>query len=178
MNRIAVSLVFVALVSGCSAEVSIGGSGDFDSEAAASLVNAEFEDSLGFGPLETRCAVPNDLVEGDVFTCTSETVDGDLLRWSAVATSDRGADIQSVNLLNEDVVRQVEQAAVDALGAEGLPIVLDDLDCGQGAQILGADDDLVCALTDTHTGDVYDTTITIQDMADLSFDVVVADAPR
>ena len=178
MNRIALSLVFVALISSCSAEVSIGGSQDLDSEGAASLINAEFEDSLGFGPLDTRCAVPNDLTEGDVFSCTSETVDGDLLRWSAVATSDSGADIQSVNLLNEQTVRQLEQAAVDALAAEGLPIVVEDLDCGSAARILGADNDLICALTDTSTGDVYDTTIIVHDMTNLQFDVVVADAPR
>jgi hypothetical protein len=178
MKRIAVSLVFVALVSACSAEVSIGGSQDLDSEGAAGLVNDEFEDSLGMGPLETRCAVPNDLVEGDVFTCTSETADGDVIEWSAVATSDSGADIQSENLLNEDTVEQLEGAVVDALAAEGLPVVVEDIDCGTTTVVLGANNDLVCGLTDSSTGDVYDTTITIQDMDNLRFDVVVADAPR
>jgi len=178
MNRIVVSLLFVAVVSSCSAEVSIGGSQDLDSESAALLVNNEFEDALGLGSLETRCAVPNDLVEGDVFTCTSETVDGEVLHWSAVATSDSGADIQSENLLNEEAVQQLEGAVVDALAAEGLPVVVEDIDCGDGSVVLGASNELVCALTDSSTGDMYDTTVTIQDMANLRFDVVVADAPR
>ena len=178
MKRIVVSLVFVALVSSCSAEVSIGGSPDLDSERAARLVNEEFEDSLGFGPLETRCAVPNDLTEGDVFTCTSETADGDVLKWSAVATSDSGADIQSDNLLGEQTVEELEGAVIGALADEGLPVVVDDIDCGPSARILGADNELVCGLTDSSTGDVYDITITIRDMANLRFDVVVADNPR
>ncbi len=178
MKRIVLSLAFVALVSSCSAEVNIGGSQELDSESAARMVNDEFEDSLGFGPLETRCAVPNDLAEGDVFTCTSETTDEDVLQWSAIATSDSGADIQSENLLSEETVVQLEGAVVDALAAEGLPVAVDDLDCGSGALILGPDNEVVCGLTDTSTGDVYDTTITIQDMANLRFDVVVADTPR
>lgn len=172
------SVVLVALAGACSAEFSIGGSADLDSERAARLVNEEFEDSLGFGPLETRCAVPNDLGEGDVFTCTSETADGDVLQWSAVATSGSGADIQSENLLGEEAIEELEGAAVGALAAEGLPVVVGDLDCGRGARILGADNELVCTLTDTSNGDIYDTTITIQDMENLRFDVVVADAPR
>lgn len=178
MKRLVMSVALITFASACSAEVSIGGSPDLDSESAALMVNAEFEDLLGFGPLETRCAVPNDLVEGDVFTCTSETGDGDVLQWSAVATSDSEASIRSENLLNDETVEELEAAAVDALAAEGVPIVVDDLDCGPGALILGADNELVCALTDTSTGDVYDATITIQNMEDLQFDVVIADAPR
>ena len=122
--------------------------------------------------------MPNDLVEGDVFTCTSETADGDVLQWTGVATSDSEADIQSENLLNEETVEQLEGAVVDALAAEGLPVVVEDLDCGTGAIILGPDNDLVCGLTDSSTGDVYDATITIQDMDNLRFDVAIADAPR
>jgi len=178
MKRIAVSLVFVVIASSCAAEFSIGGSSELDSERAALLVNEEFEDSLGFGPLETRCAVPNDLTEGDVFTCTSETADGDVLKWSALATSDSGADIQSDNLLNEPTVEELEAAVVGVLADEGLPVVVDDIDCGSSARILGDDNELVCGITETTTGDVYDITITISDMADLSFDVVIADDPR
>jgi hypothetical protein len=178
MKPLVVSLVVVALVSSCSAEVSIGGSPDLDSERAARLVNEEFEDSLGFGPLETRCSVPNDLAEGDVFTCTSETADGEVLNWSAVATSDSGADIQSDNLLGAETVEELEGAVIGALAEEGLPVAVGDIECGPGTQILGSENELVCGLTDTGTGDVYDTKITIRDMANLRFDIVVADNPR
>jgi len=178
MKRIAATIAFVAFTASCSAEVSIGTSDDFDSEVAAGLVNDEFEDLLELGPLETRCAVPNDLVEGDVFTCTSETTDGDVIQWSAVATSDNGADIVSLNLLNEEAVQQLEAAVVDALAAEGLPVVVDDIDCGAGWLVLSTDGEAVCGLTDTSTGDVYDTTITILDMENLRFDVVIAETPR
>ncbi len=169
-------LLLAAALGACS--FSIGGSDELDSEAAAELVDEEFEEELGLGDLTTQCAVPNDLEEGDTFTCTSETPDGEVIEWAATATSSTDFDVESVNLINPEAVGALEIAALEALAEQGVPVGEGDLDCGDTARVLDAGTSVVCAITDQSDGSVYDATITITNPDPLRFDVQIADAPR
>ena len=109
---------------------------------------------------------------------TSETPDGDVIEWAATATSSSAFDVESVNLINAEVVGDLEIAAAEALAGQGVPVSPGDLECGDTARILDDRRALVCAITDPASGAVYDTTITITDPDDLTFDVEIAETPR
>ena len=163
------------VLAGCS--FSVGGSDTLDSDSAADAVDEEFTDALQLGDLSTECDVPNDADEGDEFTCTSTTADGEVIVWEGVATSRSEFDVETTNLLNADAVEVLEGDIVASLVDEGVPVEDGAVDCGGSARVIDAGGSLVCAVTDPG-GAIYDVTITISDLESGAFRFVIADEPR
>ncbi len=85
----------------------------------------------------------------------------------------------STNVLLAEDMPTLEVAAVDALNTEfEFGLGPDDIDCGSELVVLDASQTLVCGLTETATGDVYDATLTITDIDTGAFDIAIADSPR
>lgn len=174
LRRGVAALIGVAAVAvACS--VSVGG---LSAEDAARQINERYTEELGLGPLETTCNLPDDLEEGETFSCTSVTSDGREVRWIGTRTDD-GADIRTANVLLPEDLRRVERIAVEALEQEaGATLGIENFDCGDETVVLGPDQTMVCTLRDPGSGALYDATLTFTDLTDVRFDVQVADRPR
>ncbi|MEM8618403.1 MAG: DUF4333 domain-containing protein [Actinomycetota bacterium] len=161
-------------LAGCS--FNVGGSDTLDSESVAEAVNEEFSGELQLGDLSTECDVPDDADDGDGFTCTSTSADGEIILWQGVATSQSEFDIETMNLLNVDAVEALEADIVASLVGEGVPVTEGAVDCGDTARVVDQSGSLVCAVTDPG-GAIYNVTITIADLESGAFGFIVADEP-
>lgn len=175
-------LVLALAVTGCSFSASVGGT---PTSAAEEVIEDDLAAQLGFGEIEAECGEPPNEDEGATFLCTSETDQG-LVRWEATIAEEDTVNVQSLNVLVEDDVAALEVAAVAEIEqVVGLPLGTEDFDCGDAPVVLGDEDQVVCALTDRTLGSagpadgvVYDTTVTITDMASGAFEFEVAEEPR
>ncbi len=175
MRAVAVSLLVLALAaSGCSFSASVGGS---PSSAAEEVIEDDLAADLGLGEVTAECGEPPNEDEGSSFPCTSETDQG-VVRWEATIVEDDTVNVQSVNVLVDDDVVALEEAAAEEIEqVVGVPLGSENFDCGAVPVVLGPDDEVVCALTDPANGDIYDTTVTITDMATGAFEFEVAEEP-
>jgi hypothetical protein len=176
MRLSALSVLVLALaVTGCSFSASVGGS---PTSAAEEVIEDDLAAQLGFGEIEAECGEPPNEDEGATFLCTSETDHG-LVRWEATMAEEDTVNVQSLNVLVEDDVAALEVAAAAEIEqVVGLPLGTEHFDCGAAPVVLGAEDQVVCALTDPADGDVYDTTVIITDMSSGAFEFEVAEEPR
>ena len=116
---------------------------------------------------------------GVTFPCTSPLASGDTVTWQATITDEDTVNVQSVNLLTSDDLTTIEAEAVHVLEEQvGGTLGTQNVDCGGGPIVLGADATVLCALTDPANGDVCGTTLTITDINRGVSDIVVADTPR
>ena len=104
---------------------------------------------------------------------------GQVVNFEATIDSENHVNVVTTNVLAVEDLALLEVSAVDVLNAEfDFGLAPDAIDCGTTAVVLTASQQVVCALADPATGDVYDATLTITDLATGAFDVVIADAPR
>jgi hypothetical protein len=164
--------VMVAL-SGCSFSI-----GDTPEGVAEELIEGELAEELSLGEISATCEAPPDRDPGTTFTCTSPTDVGEV-RWLATMEDESTVNVSSVNLLDDEDVAALEEAAVRVLEAEvGIPLGVENFDCGTGPLVIGTDGLVPCTLTDPTTGDLYDSEVEITDLEAGDFNVSVADQPR
>jgi hypothetical protein len=147
------------------------------------VIEGKLADEIGLGELEATCNEPEGLTEGETFTCVATTTDGETIEFIGTMTSADEFEVNTSNLLiaSDIVAIQAEGALVlsEEIGATILP---EDIDCGDGSVVLDDVGDMLCAITDTSTGDVYDLTVSTGGLEpgvgvrELSFRI--ADAPR
>jgi len=129
-------------------------------QSGESVIEGELAEEIDLGELEAECNEPEDLTEGETFTCTATTEDGGTLEFLGTMTSDDEFDIVTTNLLiPSDVVAMREGVAVSLSEEIGVPVAADDISCPDGSVILDDADAFECEVTDTATGDVYPLTI-------------------
>ena len=125
-----------------------------------SVIEDQLADEIGLGELDATCNEPDGLTEGETFTCTATTTDGEAIEFLGTMTSDDSFDIVTTNLLvASDVMAIREEGArvlSDEVGAEILP---EDIECADGSIVLDDVGDFRCTITDTATGDVYELTV-------------------
>ncbi len=166
-----VALAAVLGLSACSASETAG-------ETATGLIEGELSETFGLGTLEGSCEEPENEDVGSTFVCTGTTGD-QVIEFLATIDREDHVNVASTNVLLAEDMPTLEVAAVDALNTEfDFGLAPDDIDCGTELVVLDASQELVCGLTETATGDVYDATLTITDISQGAFDIVVADAPR
>lgn len=167
----------LVLIMGGGAACSASGT---DYKAAAMKVIEGDISTQGVGKLKAACDDPAGKPKvGDVFTCTGTNEDGQVIDFTATIEDGGKVNVLSVNVLSDEDITNIEKVAVDALESSiGETLGVENLDCGVGPQIIETEG-IICALTDPGNGDVYDSTVTISDLSDLStLKIVVADAPR
>lgn len=145
------ALAAAAVLAACSGSAATGGVG---------LIEGDLADEIGLGDLEATCDEPAEKAEGETFECTATTTDDRTITFLGTMESDDEFEIVTTNLLTVTDVTAIRTEAARALSAQiGVEISPDDIDCGDQSVII-ADDEFVCAITDTSTGDVFDLTIT------------------
>jgi hypothetical protein len=176
MRVVTFSLFVLALVvSGCSFSASVGGT---PKSAAVEVIEGDLATELSLGEIEAECGEPPNDDEGSTFLCTSESESG-LVRWEATVVDEDTVNVQSLNVLVDDDVVALEVAAAGEIEqVVGVPLGTENFECDDAPVVLGAADEVVCALSDPANGDVYDTTLTITDMSSGAFEFEVAEEPR
>jgi hypothetical protein len=169
----------MAVLAGCSGSASFSfGTGDSPEGVAEELIEGELADQIGIGALVASCESPGTEDVGTTFVCTGAAGDT-VVDFAAEIDREDNVSVVTTNVvLAEDMVA-LESAGVQVLNDEfDLGLAEGAIDCGETAVVLAASNELTCALTDTATGDVYDTTFTITDIQSGTFDIDVAASPR
>lgn len=151
LSLVAVATVSASLLAGC------GGSA---SQSGETLIEEELADQIALGDLDATCDEPENLKEGETFTCTATTEDGAEVEFLGTMTSDDKFEIVTTNLLTAEDVTAIREEGARVLSEQvGSEIVADDITCPTEVVVLDDTGDFVCEITDTTTGDVYDLTI-------------------
>jgi hypothetical protein len=87
--------------------------------------------------------------------------------------------LTTTNVITGDALPTFEEAAVNALNATiDVTLAPEAIDCGDTSVVLADDRMMICALTDPSTQQVFDVSLTIDNVEDRQFSLVVADRPR
>lgn len=147
-------------------------------DAAVDAIEGDVADQIGVDDLTAECEEPADDAVGTTFACTAEHPDGEIRITSEIVEDDE-VNVQTLNLLVPEDMPMLEESASQALSeSTGAALAPEALDCGDGAVIVSAGPELVCAYT-ADDGAVYDATITWRgDTTDDGFDVEIAETSR
>ena len=176
LSRVNVTALAVGALLGLAA---CGGSAAATGEA---VIQDQLADEIGLGELEATCNEPEGLSEGETFTCTATTTDGETIDFLGTMTSDDEFEIVTTNLLIASDIVVIREEGARVLSDEvGATIQPDDIECADGSIVLDDAGDFRCTITDTSTGDVYELTVSTGGLEpgvgvrDLSFQI--GDAP-
>jgi hypothetical protein len=140
--------------------VGLAACGGSAAESGQVVIEEKLADEIGLGDLDATCNEPDGLSEGETFTCTATTTDGQTIEFLGTMTSDDEFEIVTTNLLTASDIDIIREEGARLLSTEvGVEILPDDIECAQSSVVLDASGDFLCAITDTGTGDVYDLTV-------------------
>ena len=150
-------------------------------EAAEQLIAGPMATQIGLGALSAECPDLAGATAGDVFPCTASTESQRQINVDASILASGQVELLTTNVILGSALPSFEQLAVDAINA--LPDVTVKLepgavDCGEASVVLTDDRMMICALTDPETRQVFDISLTIEDIESRQFSLVVADRPR
>jgi hypothetical protein len=121
----------------------------------------------------------NGAIAGDVFPCTAATETQWIVNVDAAILAGGQLELTTTNVITADALSSFELAAVNALNAKPeISLGQDAIDCGESSVVLADDRMMICALTDPTTLQVFDISLTIDDIETRQFGLVVADRPR
>ena len=168
-----------ALVAGVALSACSGSAG----ESGQVVIEEKLAEDIALGELDATCNEPEGLSEGETFTCTATTADGETVEFLGTMTSDDEFEIVTTNLLVASDIEAIRAEGARVLSAEiGAEVLPEDIECAEGSVVIDEVGDFECAITDTATGDVYDLTVSTGGLEpgvgvrELSFQV--GDAPR
>ena len=163
----------VVLLAGCTFSI-----GDTPDGVAVELIEGELADQLGITGMVATCHEPPNRDVGTTFSCIAQSDSGEI-RWTAKMEEDDIVNVQSNNVLDADDISVLESSAIEALESSvGADLPDGITDCGEPPLVVADDNNVLCALTDPGTGEVYDMTLNITDFDTGAFDLNVADEPR
>jgi hypothetical protein len=151
------STICTAAAVGALVLTACGGSA---AESGQVVIEEQLADEIGLGDLDATCNEPEGLSEGETFTCTATTTEGQTIEFVGTMTSDDAFEIVTTNLLTASDVEAIRDEGARVLSAEvGAAIQPEDIECADGSVVLDAAGDFRCTITDSSTGDVYDLTV-------------------
>ena len=167
-------------MAGATALAACGGSAG---ESGQVVIEEKLAEDIALGELDATCNEPEGLSEGETFTCTATTADGETVEFLGTMTSDDEFEIVTTNLLIASDIEAIREEGARVLSAEiGAEVLPEDIECAEGSVVIDDVGDFECAITDTATGDAYDLTVSTGGLEpgvgvrELSFQV--GDAPR
>ena len=129
-------------------------------QSGEDLIQDDLAEDIGLGDLEAECEEPDDLSEGETFTCTATTADGETVEFLGTMTSDDEFNIVTTNLLITSDIDSIRDGVSTALSEQiGVPVAAEDITCPDGSILLDESGEFECEVVDTATGDVYPLTI-------------------
>lgn len=146
----AVVLAAVGFLAACSGSAGTGGEG---------LIEGELADQIGLGELDAECEEPAEKAEGETFTCTATTEDGQTIEFLGTMTADDEIFVNTSNLLVASDIDAIREEGARVLSEE-IPatIVADDIECPE-VVLLDDTGDFECEITDSATGTVFGLTV-------------------
>ncbi|MDH3295050.1 MAG: hypothetical protein OER95_12100 [Acidimicrobiia bacterium] len=174
-------LIGIGLVSGC---LSSGNGTEAPQvlsprEAAEELISGPMATEVGLGDLTVSCPEMNGATAGDVFPCTAATEAQRVINVDAAILPSGQVELTTTNVITGDALPSFEVAAVNALNATlDVTLLPEAIDCGDTSVVLADDRMMICALTDPTTLQVFDVSLTIDDIETRQFSLVVANQPR
>lgn len=147
-------------VIGAAASLLVAACGGSAAASGEAVIEDQLADEIGLGELDATCNEPDGLTEGETFTCTATTPDGETIELLGTMTSDDEFEIVTTNLLVASDVVVVREEGARVLSEEvGATILPEDIECPEGSIVLDDVGDFMCTITDTATGDVYELTV-------------------
>lgn len=172
----------VFLLVGCS-----GGDGD-ESAAASSttpfsvaetMIDGELADDIGLGPLTSSCDDPGLLAVGVTFGCVATTETGVAIGVQGLVNDEGRIQLTTTNLITAQALASYERDAAAALNdTVGSNFTAESVDCGSTPIVLPPELVMGCALVMPSSGEVYDLMLTVTDLDQRHFSLVVGDEPR
>ena len=154
----------------CSTDLSIGGQDPAD--ASVELIETELADVIGLGPIDATCESPESDEVGTTWGCTGIVEDG-TIEFDVEIDREDHINVETSNLISAAQVQAIAQEASSAVnGAIGSSLGPDAFDCGDQSVILDDSNEFLCSV-DTGS-ETIETTVTITNMDDTSFDVDLA----
>lgn len=192
MKRLADCRHLGAIVVGLSAAVGVltgclDSGGDAESgivltptQAAEQLIAGPLAEQVGLGPLSPSCPDMTAAAGGDVFPCTAATETDRLVNVDAAILSTGQVELSTTNVILGSALPSFEQSAVDAINKVRPDANLESgaVECGDTSVVLPDDRMMICELTDPRTEQIFEVSLTVDDIEGRQFSLVVADRPK
>lgn len=175
-------LAVAAVLTGC-----LDSGGDTDSgttltpaQAAEQLIAGPLAEQVGLGPLSPSCPDMTAAKGGDVFPCTAATETDRLVNVDAAILPTGQVELSTTNVILGSALPSFEQSAVDAINKvrPDANLATGAVECGDNSVVLPDDRMMICELTDPQTEQIFEVSLTVDDIEGRQFSLVVADRPK
>lgn len=149
-------------------------------QLSETMIRTAVAETAALGDLSPVCPEVPEAAVGVTWECTASTADQRLIVVRGSINELGQVELATTNMIAAGALPSFERAAVEALNIEvpGVNLGEDSIDCGETSVVFGQDRVLVCALADPHTAQVFDISLTIEDIEARQFSLKVADTPR
>lgn len=146
---------------------------------AEDMIVTEVAAQAGLGELTAICPDVAEVAVGTTFDCTATSDASPVLGVTGIIDGEGRVMLATTNMITAAALPSFERRAAEALNAQvGSQLVEDSIDCGEQPVVFGQDRVMVCALEDPLTKDIFDISMTITDIENREFSLVVAESPR
>lgn len=172
-------LIGALVLAACSSDPAVLQPDEGPETLAEEMIVGELATTIGLGPLLPSCSDPGPLAVGTTFGCSATTEPGEVIQVSGVVNPDGHLALTTTNLISAAAIPSFEREVAAALNnSVGSNFTAESVDCGPTAVVLPADFVLGCALVMPASGEIVDVSLTITDLDQRSFGLLVGDQPR
>lgn len=149
-------------------------------QAAEQLIVGPLAERVGLGPLTASCPEMTVAKSGDVFPCTAATEADRILNVDATILPSGHVELSTTNVILGSALASFEQSAVNAINKvrPDANLATGSVECGDVSVVLPDDRMMICQLTDPSTEQIFEVSLTVDDIEARQFSLVVADRPK
>ncbi|MCP3992653.1 MAG: hypothetical protein GY724_26520 [Actinomycetia bacterium] len=167
------------LLTGCSSSEPEVSTDDQPGSLAEEMITGELATTVGLGPLTSTCNTPPVLAIDTTFECTAMTEAGEVIQIHGSVNPEGKLALVTTNLVSAPALPSFEREVAAILNdSVGSNFTAASVDCGSTAVVLPADFVMGCALVMPASREIFDVTLTISDLDQRTFSLLVSDQPR